>query len=102
MAGAAGKLFNCFRNLFARLYICSETEVKLSSVFLGCSVKNEGNSHVIHLTFTFVANLKLRTGSDLLEGLGQTCGLWRLHRISPGSTKHWGDGQDCHCKSLQL
>lgn len=63
--GATENLLKCFRNLFARLYVCSETGVKLTSVFLGCSVKNQENSRVIHFTFTFVTNLKHRPDLDL-------------------------------------
>lgn len=33
-------------------------------------MKNQEKSHIIHLTFIIVTNLKLRLGSDLLTGPG--------------------------------
>ena len=98
--GATENLLKCFRNLFARLYVCSEIEVKLSSVFLGFSVKNQESSHVIHLTFTFVTNLKLRP--DLVLDRDRLVGFVDCTRSLSGAPNTGRTGRTGACVPMSL
>lgn len=90
--------WKCFRNLIARLYICSKIEVKLSSVVPGCSGKKQGSFHVIHLTYTFVTNLMLRSNAALDQD--RLWPLWVAHHQECQTLWGWLGLEfmsPCHC-----